>query len=70
MKTNKEIKTAKEKLNQISQDEKMRRIAELRQKAIMDEKAIYRKGNEVGFAEGRMKRTFGRREKRNSKKKC
>ena len=52
MKTNKEIKTAKEKLNQISQDEKMRRIAELRQKAIMDEKAIYRKGNEVGFAEG------------------
>ena len=53
MKTNKEIKTAKEKLNQISQDEKMRRIAELRQKAIMDEKAIYRKGNEVGFAEGR-----------------
>ena len=56
MKTNKEIKTAKEKLNQISQDEKMRRIAELRQKAIMDEKAIYRKGNEVGFAEGKMER--------------
>ena len=72
MKTNKEIKTAKEKLNQISQDEKMRRIAELRQKAIMDEKAIYRKGNEVGFAEsratgkkeGRLERTCRRREKR------
>ena len=69
MKTNKEIKTAKEKLNQISQDEKMRRIAELRQKAIMDEKAIYRKGNEVGFAEGRLERTCRRREKRQSRKK-
>ena len=66
MKTNKEIKTAKEKLNQISQDEKMRRIAELRQKAIMDEKAIYRKGNEVGFAEGEKKgRIKGKEEGKN-----
>ena len=69
MKTNKEIKTAKEKLNQISQDEKMRRIAELRQKAIMDEKAIYRKGNEVGFAEGRIKGKEERDYRRQSREK-
>ena len=52
MKTNKELKEAKEKLNKISQDDKMRKIAELRQKAIMDEKAIYRRGKEVGTEEG------------------
>lgn len=46
MKTNKELKEAGEKLNKISQDDKLRRIAELRQKAIMDEKAIFRKGKE------------------------
>lgn len=51
MKTNKELKEAGEKLNKISQDEKLRRIAELRQKAIMDEKAIYRKGKKEGQEE-------------------
>ena len=51
MKTNKELKEAGEKLNRISQDEKLRRIAELRQKAIMDEKAIFRKGKKEGQAE-------------------
>lgn len=51
MKTNKELKEAGEKLNKISQDDKLRRIAELRQKAIMDEKAIFRRGREVGTEE-------------------
>ena len=49
MKKNKELKKAKEKLIEISADEKMQRIAELRQKAIMDEKAIYDKGIDVGI---------------------
>lgn len=52
MKTNKELKAAGDKLDRISQDGKMRYIAELRQKAIMDEKAIYRRGQEVGSEEG------------------
>ena len=56
MKTNKAMKAAKDKLDKISQDEKLRRIAELRQKAIMDEKAIYRRGHEVGSEEGFAKR--------------
>ena len=51
MKTNKELKEAGDKLNKISQDDKLRRIAELRQKAIMDEKAIFRRGQEVGKEE-------------------
>lgn len=50
MKTNKELKEAREKLNKISQDDKLRKIAELRQKAIMDEKAIFRKGKEERFS--------------------
>jgi len=36
----------------LSEDEKMQRIADLRQKAIMDEKAIYEKGLEVGLEKG------------------
>ena len=48
MKTNKKLKEAGDKLNKISQDDKLRRIAELRQKAIMDEKAIFRRGQEIG----------------------
>ena len=56
MKTNKELKEAKDKLNKISQDDKLRRIAELRQKAIMDEKAIFRRGQEIGMEERPYKR--------------
>ena len=56
MKKNKELKEAGEKLNKISQDDKLRRIAELRQKAIMDEKAIFRRGQEVGQEERACKR--------------
>ena len=64
MKTNKELKEAGEKLNKISQDEKLRKIAELRQKAIMDEKAIFRKGSEERFWE-RQRRTVLREAKKN-----
>ena len=46
MKENRELKEAKEKLVGLSEDEKMQRIAELRKKAIMDEKATYAKGLE------------------------
>ena len=45
---NKEIKEATEKLDSLSEDERMQRIADLRLKAIMDEKAIYAKGLENG----------------------
>lgn len=47
MKENEELKEAVDKLETISQDEKMRYLAELREKAILDEKAIYRRGTEV-----------------------
>ena len=43
---------AVKKLDNLSEDEKMQRIADLRQKAIMDEKAIYEKGLEVGIEKG------------------
>lgn len=45
---NKEIKEATEKLDSLSEDERMQRIADLRLKAIMDEKATYAKGLENG----------------------
>ena len=44
----KEIKEAVEKLDSLSEDERMQRIADLREKAILDEKAIYAKGLEEG----------------------
>ena len=68
MKTNKELKEAGEKLNKISQDEKLRKIAELRQKAIMDEKAIFRRGQEIGSEERlweRQRRAVLRKVKKN-----
>ena len=42
----------KEKLDTLSEDERMQRIADLRQKAIMDEKAIYDKGLDDGIEQG------------------
>ena len=57
MKENKEMKEAKEKLRVISKDEEMQRIAELREKAIRDEKAVenygIKKGMKIGRAEGK-----------------
>ena len=53
---NEEIKKAKEQLDKISQDKKERRLAELREKAIMDEMAIrdsgYNEGRKEGLEEG------------------
>ena len=49
---NKEIKEAVEKLDSLSEDERMQRIADLREKAILDEKAIYAKGLDDGIKEG------------------
>ena len=49
----KEIKRAKEELDKISQDKKERRLAELREKAIMDEMAIRDSGYNDGFADGK-----------------
>ena len=53
MSENKEMKKASEKLKVISEDEKMQRIAELRQKAIMDEKAAIRFATEKGIDIGK-----------------
>ncbi len=54
MEENENLKQAVEKLDEISADEKMQRIAELRQKAIMDEQAIYSKGIKEGIKEGKI----------------
>ena len=52
MEENEELKEAGEKLDGLSADERMQKIAELRQKAIMDEKATYRKGLKDGIKDG------------------
>lgn len=56
MKNNKNIKDAKDKLDVISQDEKVRRLAELREKALLDEKEAeytgYCNGVEDGIKQG------------------
>ena len=49
MKENEGIKEAKEKLEVMSEDERIQRLAELREKAIMDEKAIERFGIKKGI---------------------
>ena len=49
---NENLKDAVEKLNKISEDEKMQRIIELREKAIRDEHAIYEKGVNDGVEKG------------------
>ena len=54
MKENENLKEAVKKIDNLSEDERMQRIADLRQKAIMDEKAIYEKGLEVGIEKGIM----------------
>ena len=52
MEESKEIKEAVEKLDNLSEDERMQRIADLREKAILDEKAIYAKGLDDGIKAG------------------
>ncbi len=53
MKENKEMKEAKEKLEVMSEDERMQILAELKEKAIRDEKATERYGIRVGIERGR-----------------
>jgi predicted transposase/invertase (TIGR01784 family) len=55
MEESKEIKEAVEKLDSLSEDERMQRIADLREKAILDEKAIYAKGLDDGIKAGEEK---------------
>ena len=55
MEENENLKEAVEKLDRISEDEKMQRIIELREKAIRDEHAIYAKRVEDGIEKGIMK---------------
>lgn len=50
---NKVLKEAKTKLDKMSEDEKMQKIAEWREKAILEEKAMYRYAMTEGRAEGR-----------------
>lgn len=52
MKENKEIKEAMNELEKISQDKELRRIAELREKAIRDEQNGLRHAKEEGIREG------------------
>ena len=56
MKENKALKQASDKLDTLSHDEKMRRLAELREKAIISENtnlsASYKKGLQEGVQEG------------------
>ena len=60
--SNKEIKKAKKVLEEISQDGKERYLAELREKYIMDQKAIedagYDKGLNEGISQGQKKKTL------------
>ena len=55
---NREIKKAKKILEELSQDKRERRLTELREKYIMDQKAIhnhgYDKGIEVGIKQGKI----------------
>ena len=57
MEKNEDVKKAIVTVREMSEDEKMERLAELRQKAIMDEKALYntgiREGKELGRATGK-----------------
>ena len=53
MSKNKYIREAAEKLNKMSEDEEMQRIAELREKAVKDEMAVYDRGLEIGLEEGK-----------------
>ena len=52
MSNDKELDEAYKKLENISGDEKLRRLSELRPKAILDEKATLECGREAGLKEG------------------
>ena len=63
MSNDKELDEAYKKLENISGDEKLRRLSELRLKAILDEKATLECGREAGLKEG-IARRKSRRKKR------
>ena len=67
MEENEELKEAVEKLDTLSKDERMQRIADLREKAILDEKAIYAKGIDDGMKRG-IEQGIEQEEKHQSKK--
>lgn len=52
MENNQEIKKAMNELEEMSEDEELRRLAELREKAIRDEKNGLRHAREEGIEEG------------------
>ena len=58
MEENKEIREAVVEVHKMSKDEKIRKLAELREKAIMDEKEIYstgyHKGEKSGYGKGKI----------------
>ena len=71
MSNDKELDEAYKKLENISGDEKLRRLSELRLKAILDEKATLECGREAGLKEGlakRKSRADQQKEKKNGKK--
>ncbi len=55
---NEDVKKAKEVLDELSQDEHERRLAELREKYIMDQKATEAAGYDKGYENGTKKRTL------------
>ena len=59
MNENEEIKEAMNELEEMSKDEELRRVAELREKAIRDEANIREHAREEGIIEGKME---GRKE--------
>lgn len=64
MKENEEVKEAVAKVREMSEDEKMRRLAELREKAIRDEAACYDAGVSDGIKQGENKRFEKRKTRR------
>ena len=58
MEENKEIREAVVEVHKMSKDEKIRKLAELREKAIMDEKEVYstgyHKGEKSGYGKGKI----------------
>lgn len=62
MEKNNDIKDAVIEVHEISKDEQLRRLAELKEKAIMDEKAIYKagklRGEKEGISQGELKKSI------------
>ena len=65
--SNEQVKKAKEVLDELSQDEHERRLAELREKYIIDQKATEAAGYDNGFETGTKKRTLELAKKLKSK---